>query len=236
MLTIHDLAVLRHPETFNRWTRLYSRLLLPRLARAAARVIAVSDFTARETVELLGVDEARVRVIPHGVEAPFTPEGPKAEGDYVLAVGTVEPRKNLARLAEAARLVGMELRVAGAPGWGQVDVQSLGFVDDEELARLYRGAAALVYPSLYEGFGLPVLEAMASGTPVVTSIGTAPAEVADGAAVLVDSLDPEAIAAGIREAVGRREELRAKGLERAGGFTWAAAAKATVEVYREAAG
>ena len=236
VLTIHDLAVLRHPETFNRWTRLYSRLVLPRLARAAARVIAVSEFTAREAVELLGVDEDRVRVIPHGVEAPFTPEGPKAEGEYVLAVGTVEPRKNLARLAEAARLVGMELRVAGAPGWGQVDVHSLGYVDDEELARLYRGAAALVYPSLYEGFGLPVLEAMASGTPVVTSIGTAPAEVADGAAVLVDSLDPEAIAAGIQEAVGRREELRAKGLDRAGAFTWSAAAKATVEVYREAAG
>jgi glycosyltransferase involved in cell wall biosynthesis len=235
VLTIHDLAVLRHPENFNRWTRLYSRLLLPRLARAAARVIAVSDFTAREAVELLGVDEARVRVIPHGVEAPFKPEGPKAEGEYVLAVGTVEPRKNLARLAEAARAVGMELRVAGAPGWGAVDVQAIGYVDDDELARLYRGSAALVYPSLYEGFGLPVLEAMASGTPVVTSAGTAPAEVADGAAVLVDPLDTEAIAAGIQEAVRRREELRAAGLERAKGFTWSAAARATVEVYREAA-
>lgn len=235
VLTVHDLAVLRHPETFNRWTRTYSRVVLPRLARSAARVIAVSDFTAREAVELLGVDEERVRVIPHGVEAPFTPDGPKADGDYVLAVGTLEPRKNLARLAEAARLAGVELRVAGAPGWGSVDVQSSGYVDDDELARLYRGAAALVYPSLYEGFGLPVLEAMASGTPVVTSAGTAPAELADGAAVLVDPLDPEAIAAGIREAVRRREELRAAGLERAKGFTWAAAARATVEVYREAA-
>ena len=235
VLTIHDLAVLRHPETFNRWTRLYSKLVLPRLARAAARVIAVSDFTAREAVELLGVDGGRVRVIPHGVEPPFTPEGPKADGEYVLAVGTLEPRKNLARLAEAARLADVELRVAGAAGWGAVDVQSIGYVDDDELARLYRGAAALVYPSLYEGFGLPVLEAMASGTPVVTSAGTAPAEVADGAAVLVDPLDAEAIAAGIQEAVRRREELRAAGLERARAFTWPAAAQATLEVYREAA-
>jgi glycosyltransferase involved in cell wall biosynthesis len=235
VLTIHDLGVLRHPKTFNRWTRTYSRLLLPRLARAAARVIAVSDFTAREAIELLGLDEERVRVIPHGVEAPFVPDGPAAEGEYVLAVGTLEPRKNLGRLAEAARLAGVELRIAGAPGWGRVEVSSLGFVDDAELARLYRGAGALIYPSLYEGFGLPVLEAMASGTPVVTSIGTAPAELADGAAVLVDPLDPEAIAEGIREALRRRDELRAAGLERARAFTWESAARATVEVYREAA-
>lgn len=235
VLTIHDLAVIRLPDTFNRWTRTYSRLLLPRLARAAARVIAVSEFTAREAIELLGVDEKRVRVIPHGVEAPFTPDGPSADGDYVLAVGTVEPRKNLDRVAEAARLAGVELRIAGAHGWGRVGVRSIGFVDDAELARLYRGAAALVYPSLYEGFGLPVLEAMASGTPVVTSLGGAPAELVDGAAVLVDPLDPQAIADGIHEAVRRREELSAAGRERARGYTWKAAARATAAVYREAA-
>jgi glycosyltransferase involved in cell wall biosynthesis len=235
VLTLHDLAVLRHPETFNRWTRTYSRLVLPRLARAAARVIAVSEFTAREAVELIGLDADRVRVIPHGVEAPFTPDGAAATGDYALAVGTIEPRKNLERVEAAARRAGVELRIAGAPGWGSVDVQSLGLVGDEELAELYRGAGCLVYTSLYEGFGLPVLEAMACGTPVVTSAGSAPAEVADGAAVLVDPLDVEAIAAGIQEARRRREELRAAGLERARGFTWEAAARATVEVYREAA-
>jgi glycosyltransferase involved in cell wall biosynthesis len=235
VLTVHDLAVLRHPRTFNRWTRTYSRLVLPRLARAAARVIAVSAFTAREAVELLGVDESRLRVIPHGVEAPFLPEGHAAEGEYVLAVATREPRKNLERVAEAARRAGIELRVVGALGWGDVRVESLGFVDDDWLAELYRGAVALVYPSLYEGFGLPVLEAMACGTPVVTSTGSAPAELADGAAVLVDPLDVEAIAAGIQEAARRREELRAAGLERARGYTWEAAARATTEVYREAA-
>jgi glycosyltransferase involved in cell wall biosynthesis len=235
VVTIHDLAVFRYPETFNRWTRSYSRLVLPRLARAPTRVIAVSEFTGREAVELLGVDEQRVRVIPHGVETPFVPNGPATDGVYVLAVGTVEPRKNLERLAQAASRAGVELRTVGAPGWGSVEARSSGFVSDEELARLYRGAAALVYPSLYEGFGLPVLEAMASGTPVVTSIASAPAELADGAAVLVDPLDVEAIAAGIGEAISRRDELRAAGLERAKGFTWEAAARATAEVYREAA-
>jgi glycosyltransferase involved in cell wall biosynthesis len=235
VITIHDLAVFRHPETFNRWTRRYSRLFLPLLARAAVRVIAVSEFTAREAVELLGVDEDRVWVIPHGVEAPFTPDGPAAEGDYVLAVGTLEPRKNLERVAEAARRIGAELRVVGAEGWGDVHVESLGHVDDEQLAALYRGATCLVYASLYEGFGLPVLEAMASGTPVVTATGSAPAEVAGEAAVLVDPLDVEAIAAGIEEADIRRAELAVAGLERAKIFRWDAAASATAEVYREAA-
>jgi len=235
VVTLHDLAVLRHPETFNRWTRNYSRIVLPRLARAATRVIAVSEFTAREALELLGVDERRIRVIPHGVEEPFTPHGAAAGGDYVLAVGTLEPRKNLPRVVLAAERAGVDVRVVGAPGWGDVDVESRGYVDDEELARLYRGAVALVYTSLYEGFGLPVLEAMASGTPVVTSIGSAPAELANGAAVLVDPLDVDAIATGIQEALARRDQLRAAGIERASAFTWEAAAKATAEVYREAA-
>jgi glycosyltransferase involved in cell wall biosynthesis len=198
-------------------------------------VIAVSEFTALEAVELLGVDEERVRVIPHGVEPPFEPDGPAVEGDYVLAVGTLEPRKNLPRVVLAAERAGVDLRVVGAPGWGEVGVESAGFVSDDELARLYRGATCLVYPSLYEGFGLPVLEAMASGTPVVTSRNGALAELSGGAAVLVDPRDVDAIAAGIEEAAKRREELRAAGLERARAFTWEAAAKATADVYRDAA-
>jgi glycosyltransferase involved in cell wall biosynthesis len=105
--------VLRYPDSFNRWTRVYSRLLLPRLARAATRVIAVSEFTAREAVELLGVDERRVRVIPHGVDEPFAPEGLAANGEYLLAVGTVKPLKESRPLAEAARA-----EARGAAGGG----------------------------------------------------------------------------------------------------------------------
>ena len=240
VLTVHDLAVLRHPEAFNRWTREYSRLFVPRVVRAAQRVIAVSEFTKRELIDLLAIPEERIRVIPNAVGEPFVPQGSRAEGDYVLAVGTREPRKNLPRLAQAARLAGIELRVAGAQGWGEADaggdgVRVLGYVDDDELARLYRGALCVAYPSLYEGFGIPVLEALACGAPVVTSAGTAMEEIADGAAVLVDPRDADAIAGGIREAIERRDELAALGPERARGFTWQAAAEATAAVYRELA-
>jgi glycosyltransferase involved in cell wall biosynthesis len=242
VVTVHDLAVLRHPGTFNQWTRRYSRFAVPRVARAARRLIAVSEFTRGEIVELLGAPEERIRVIPNAVGEPFEPRGAAAEGDYILAVSTLEPRKNLPRLLDAferARLNGLRLLVAGAPGWGGVRVEGdgvrwLGEVGDEELARLYRGARCVAYVSLYEGFGLPVLEAMACGAPVVAARNDAAAEVAGDAAVLVDPLDPDAIAAGLAEAVDRRDELRARGLERAATFRWADAARATVEVYREA--
>ncbi len=240
VVTVHDLAVYRHPGAFNRWTRLYSPRVVPRVVRAARRVIAVSDFTKRELVELLRVPEDKIRVIPNAVDDVFTPDGPAADGTYVLAVGTLEPRKNLARLVEAMRGIDAELLVAGMRGWGEVSmsdngVRYAGEVSDEELARLYRGAMCVAYPSLYEGFGIPVLEAMACGAPVVTSSHTAMAEVADGAAVLVDAHDPSEIAAGIERAVARRDELVPRGLDRARAFRWDAVADATVAVYREAA-
>jgi glycosyltransferase involved in cell wall biosynthesis len=241
VLTVHDLAVFRRPEAFPRWTRTYGRLVVPHMIRAARRVIAVSEFTRRELVELLRVPEERVRVIPNAVDEEFRPEGPAAEGEYVLAVGTLEPRKNLTRLGDAARRAGFELRVVGARGWGGVSangsgVRWLGELPDDELARLYRGAVCLAYPSLYEGFGIPILEAMACGTPVVTSAGGATEEVAGGAAVLVDPLDPAEIARGIEEAAARREELRRLGLERTRLSDWRSVVSETVEVYREAAG
>jgi glycosyltransferase involved in cell wall biosynthesis len=240
VVTVHDLAVLRHPEAFNRWTRTYSRALVPRVVRAAQRVIAVSEFTKRELIDVLGVAEERIRVVPNAVGAPFVPEGPRADGDYVLAVGTLEPRKNLPRLAEAARRAGRELRVVGARGWGDVNipgegVRFLGFVSDDELARLYRGALCVAYLSIYEGFGIPELEALACGAPVVTSAGTPMEEVAGGAAVLVDPHDTGAVAAGIGVAIARRDELAALGPERAGPYSWDASAQATADVYRELA-
>jgi glycosyltransferase involved in cell wall biosynthesis len=240
VVTVHDLAVFRHPDAFNRWTRMYSPRVVPRVLATARRIIAVSEFTRRELGELLHVPDEKIRVVPNGVDDEFTRDGPAADGEYVLAVGTLEPRKNLGRVVEAAQRNDIELRVVGARGWGGVGVGGngvrwLGEVSDAELARLYRGALCVAYPSVYEGFGIPVLEAMACGAPVVTSRGTAMEEVADGAAVLVDPSDPVELAAGIARATAERDTLVARGLERARAFRWDAVAAATVSVYREAA-
>jgi alpha-1,3-rhamnosyl/mannosyltransferase len=196
----------------------------------------VSAFTRAELVALLDVPVERIRVVPNGVDPVFTTDGPSTEGDYVLAVGTLEPRKNLAAAVEASLLAGVELRVAGAAGWGDVAAEGwVGEPSDEELAALMRGARCLVYPSLYEGFGIPVLEAMACGTPVVTSRGGATEEVAGGAAVLVDPRDPASIAAGIEEAERRRDSLVEIGRARASMFTWRRAADLVEDLWRELA-
>ncbi len=241
VVTIHDLAVLRGPRTFNRWTRKYSAIALPRVARAADAIVVGSEFSRDEVVELLAVPEAKVRVIPYGVGPPFSAEGPSAEGEYVLAVSTLEPRKNLARLVEGFRradLAGLELRVVGAEGWGDVSVagervRRLTGVDDDELARLYRGAAAVAYVSLYEGFGLPVLEAMACAAPVVAPAGRPYSEYAHGVAFEVDPRDPDSIAQGLRQAVaGGTQRV---GVRRAADFTWDRAVQAHLDLYRELA-
>jgi glycosyltransferase involved in cell wall biosynthesis len=225
VVTVHDLAVLRHPEWFNRWTGTYSAYAVPRVVRAADRVIAVSEWTARDLMALLAVPEAKIRVVPNAVEEVFTPEGPRADGEYVLAVGTLEPRKNLGRIAAA---VDGELRVAGAAGWGNVEppanVTWLGEVSDEELAALYRGARCLVYASLYEGFGIPVAEALACGCPVVTSRDSPMAELAGDDAVYVDPYDVDSIRDGIARAF-RPAPRRSP--------AWADVARSTRAVYEE---
>ncbi len=227
VVTVHDLGVLRHPEWFNRWTSAYSRFAVPRVVAAADRLIAVSDHTRQELVTLLDVDAAKIRVVPNAIEAAFSPNGPRAQGDYVLAVGTLEPRKNLARIAEA---VDGELRVVGASGWGGVQppagVTWLGDVTDEELASLYRGARCLVYASLYEGFGIPVAEALACGCPIVTSRDSAMAEIAGADATYVDPTDAGSIRDGIRRAFAPEPRRIA---------SWHDVAAQTVAVYEELA-
>jgi glycosyltransferase involved in cell wall biosynthesis len=188
------------------------------------------------------VPPERITVVPNAVGAPFTAEGEAAEGSYVLGVSTLEPRKNLAGLVEGFRradLNGCELRIVGARGWGGVEVPDdagvrwLGEVGDAELARLYRGAGCAAYLSLYEGFGLPVLEAMACGTAVVSSDLPPVREFARGA-VFVDPRDPDAIAAGLRDALARRDELAAEGRAAAAAYDWGRVASETVAVYRRA--
>jgi glycosyltransferase involved in cell wall biosynthesis len=244
VVTVYDLAVLRHPETFNRWAREYARVFLPRVVRAATRLIAISEFTARELADVLDVPLSKIRVVPLAVADAFTHAGESAEGDYVLAVSTLEPRKNLPRLVEGFRRAGLdgcELRIVGARGWGEVEipradgVRWLGEVSDTELARLYRGARCAAYVSLYEGFGLPVLEAMACGTAVVSSDLPPVREFGRGV-VTVDPRDPDAIAAGLTEALDHRDELGREGREAAAAYDWARVARETAAVYREAAG
>jgi glycosyltransferase involved in cell wall biosynthesis len=159
----------------------------------------------------------------------------------LLFVGTLEPRKNLARLVGALR--GRNdlppLVIAGADGWGDIDVshtanvQFIGYVDDQHLGAVYAGASVMCYPSLWEGFGLPILEAMAQGTPVVTSIGTSTQEVAGGAAILVDPFSEESIRNGIDEALRNADVLKQRGRERAAQTTWQKTAVATACIYDE---
>jgi glycosyltransferase involved in cell wall biosynthesis len=242
VVSIHDIALLRYPRAFNRWTRTYSAITLPRIARAARAIIVGSEFARDEVIELLGAAGESVHVIPYGVGAPFMPDGETAEGDYVLAVGTLEPRKNLPRLVEGFRRARLdcELRVVGARGWGDVDVSGervrlLGHVSDQELARLYRGARCVAYVSLYEGFGLPVLEAMACGAAVVAPLGPPYDEFSQGISVQVDPHDPDSIARGLVEASENRARLGPLGPTRANQFEWRRAARQTLEVYRKAA-
>lgn len=236
VLTVHDLAILRFPEVFPQWHRLYGKAGLARVLRGASAIVAVSEFTKAETIELAGVPAERIRVVPNGVDPVFGADGSRAEGDYVLAVATLEPRKNLGRVVEAADLAGVELRVVGARGWGGVDVPGwVGEIPDAQLAALYRGARCVLYPSLYEGFGLPVLEAMACGTPVVTSREGSTAEVAGDAAILVDPREVGSIADGIQQAASRRDELVPLGLARARAFAWERSADSVVELWRELA-
>jgi glycosyltransferase involved in cell wall biosynthesis len=242
--TIHDLVPLRFPE----WTTPRTREMHgEKYASAAATcdvVFANSAYTAADVVERLGIPAERVRVALPGLRDGLAPAGERADlgRPYVLALATSEPRKNLARLVDAWRLLDGELglALAGGEGWGgqappaDAGIRRLGYVPDADVARLLRGAAVFAYPSLFEGFGMPVVEAMACGTPVVASAHPSLDEACGDAAVRVDPLDPAAIAAGIREAFERRAELVPRGLEHARRFTWRAVGETFLAGYREA--
>lgn len=244
VVTIHDLSFERDAASMGWRDRLVFRRVVPRAARSAAVVLTVSQRSKRDLVELYGLEPDRVVVTPNGVDPAFAPgEGPGVgvEPGYVLSVGAIQPRKEQLAALGAAREVGLELVVAG-PAKDEALAEALrrggarleGYVSLERLVELYRGAACLVQSSRYEGFGLPVLEAMACGTPVVTVAEPALVEVAGAAAVVVD--DVAGLADGIRLALTERARLSRDGLERARAFTWDAVAAATVRVYVEALG
>jgi glycosyltransferase involved in cell wall biosynthesis len=235
VVVIHDVAPLRQPDWYGAFYSAYHRTLLRTLARRARMVLTVSRFSREEILELLPVGPERVRVVPPGVEERMSPHadpGPARarfglDRPYVLAVGTDVSRKNLAALAPAAEALageGIELVAAGSGrdymrGERVGGVRRLGYVPEDELPGLYAGALALAMPSLYEGFGLPCLEAMACGVPVVAADRGALPETCGGAARLVDPGERGAFAAALLDAAGDERPARA-GLERAAGFTW----------------
>ncbi len=238
---VHDLVPLRFPEWTQARTRRMHGAKCRNMARTCDVVFANSRYTADDVVERLGVPRGRLRVAYPGVDARFTPEGERVELErpYVFTVATLEPRKNLGALVEAHRLLGEEVRlvVAGGEGWGprpELDGAGLGYVPHEELPRWYRGAAVFVFPSRFEGFGIPVVEAMASGVPCVVSAHPSLDEACGEAAVRVDPDDPQAIAAGIERALAERDELVRRGLEHARRFTWVETGRVMLAAYEGA--
>lgn len=246
VVTIHDLSFEdEDAELMGRRDRWIFRRVVPRAARGAARVLTVSERTKRDIVGRYGVPPERVVVTPNGVDPAFgpgraEPRSTVSQAPYALTVGAIQPRKNQLAALSAAREAGLELVVVGPVKDERVAAELRaggarleGYVPVERLAELYRGAACLVQSSRFEGFGLPVVEAMASGTPVVVVPDPALVEVAGDAAVVVDEAR---LADGIRQAVAESERLRAAGLARASTFSWERTADATVRVYLEALG
>jgi glycosyltransferase involved in cell wall biosynthesis len=226
---IHDLVPLHHREWVT--ARTYSMHSAKyRDASTCDTVFVNSEYTRQDVLATLGLDPARVHVAPPGLGTAFGSEGERADlgGEYVLTVATLEPRKNLGVLVEAHKQLGGRflLVVVGGQGWGAQPALAapgivlLGRQSDEELARLYRGAAVVAYPSRFEGFGIPIVEAMASGVPVVVSSHESMDEAAGDAALRADPDDPAAWAAALVEAVARRDELVPRGLDHARRFTW----------------
>ncbi len=264
-LTVHDLSFLRHPECSSPPLLEYLLRAVPRSVARADVLLADSENTRQDLVELLGVEEERVFVVYAGVDARFAPRTPDPQRaavlerygirrPFILGLGTLQPRKNFCRLIHAYAQLRDECRVphqlviGGGKGWlyedifDAVDTLGLhgdvllsGFVDDADLPTLYRAADAFAFPSLYEGFGIPVLEAMSCGTPVVTSTTSSLPEVAGDAALCVPPDDVGALAHALWRLLDDQElraVLRERGLAQAGRFTWESAAEQLLRVYR----
>lgn len=259
LLTVHDLSFLRHPETFTPALRRYLETAVPRSVARADSILADSEATRRDLIELLHVPPSRVTVLYSGLPAGFQ-AAPEPEErahlqarygigarPYILAVGTVQPRKNYIRLMQAcdplAASGDLELVIVGKPAWLAEPILEAaaqrpytrlpGFVADADLPALYRQAAVFAFPSLYEGFGIPILEALACGTPVVGSTASSVPEVVGDAGLLVNPLDIPAWTAALRqlcEDSALRADLRARGLSRAAQFSWTRAAAQWLEL------
>lgn len=243
VVTLHDVQHLDLPHLFRRADFIYRELFYHRAARKADIVVTVSEFAKQTIVRRLGIAAAKVRVIPLGVDHDLFAPNLGVRGNFLLYPARGWPHKNHARLIEAVAMVrkrhpDVRLVLTGGnlDGLGMLPewVDCRGLVSQDELVKLYHDAAALVYPSLYEGFGLPPLEAMAAGCPVAASTAGSIPEVCGDAAVLFDPIDPAAMAAGIEEALERGPQLSRAGVQHAARFTWARCAEAHLAVYSAA--
>ena len=241
---IHDLVPLRFPQWAHPRTVRMHGAKYRNAARTCDVLFVNSDFTARDVTALLGVPPERLQVARPGLDGGFGPDGERADlgRPYALTVATLEPRKNLETLLAAHRLLGdgLALAVAGAAGWRDAprlegeDVLPLGFVPHDELPALYRGAEVFVYPSRFEGFGMPIVEAMACGIPCVASSHASMDEASGDAALRADPESPEAFAEAIERARRERDELVRRGLDHVRGFSWRAAGETMLAGYAEA--
>lgn len=263
IITVHDLSFLLYPQNFRRFNRSYLRTLTRLSARRARRVIAVSESTKRDLVQHYGLSPTRIDTIHNGVDPCFRPLPSDQVADFrtkqglpeqfILFVGTLEPRKNIVRLVEAYAQLPKprpSLMLIGGKGWlyeeifarvealGLSDqVHFVGYIPADELPWWYNAAVLFAYPSLYEGFGLPLLEAMACGTPVITSTASSLPEVVGDAGQMVDPVDTESLTGAMEQVLTDkdvREKMRVAGLARAQGFSWEETARRTVDSYRKA--
>ena len=238
VVTVHDLSFERDPSVMGRLDRVVFKTVVPRSARSAVRVFAVSERTRRDLEELYGIPRTKIVVTPNAVDPVFTPGG--SPDGYLLFVGAIQGRKNPLVAADAARELGMPLVVAGpekepalARALRERGADLRGYVDKPELVDLYRRAACVVLPSRFEGFGLPVLEAMACGTPVVASNDPALREVGGDAAIYAE---PRAFAAAVRQALAEHDARARAGIERARLFSWDETARRVVDTYHSVLG
>ena len=254
--TIHDLIVFRHPEFFPKTIIETQKKRLYWVARECDAIIVDSKATKKDCMTYLSIHENKIHVVPLGVSKQFRPRTKEAiesacqkysiKGSYILSVGTLEPRKNLGRVISSfnkiKKNIPHRLVVAGNKGWNPNDIEEndkideIGYVDSADLPLLYAGASCFVYPSLYEGFGLPVLEALACGCPVVCSLRGSLSEIANGFVVEIDPMDEKSIDEGLLQALflseKKKEEFKQRGIKYAQTFSWQKTAKKTFDVYK----